>query len=83
MNQIPLLDHAKSLFPICRSLTGRGIRKTLKYFEDIHPEFKRLRFPTGSKVFDWNIPQEWNINDAYIQHIESGIRFAEFKINSN
>ena len=73
-----MIKWAKDLFPICRSITGEGTRKTLSYFEKLNPEFKRLKFKTGKKVFDWVIPKEWNINDAYIEH-ESGKRFAEFK----
>ena len=60
------------MFPLCRSLTGEDTRKTLKYFENFHKEFKRLKFKTGSKVFDWEIPKEWNIKDAYFEHIETG-----------
>ena len=54
------------LFSYNRSITGEGTRKTLDYFEKLNPELKRLRFKTGKKVFDWRIPKEWVINDAYI-----------------
>jgi len=74
----PMLKWAKELFPLCRSLTGNGTRSTLNYFKKINKEFKILKFKTGKKVFDWVIPQEWNIKDAYIEH-ESKKRFAEFK----
>ena len=74
----PMLKWAKELFPLCRSLTGNGTRKTLNYFKIINKEFKIIKFKSGKKVFDWVIPQEWNINDAYIEH-ESKKRFAEFK----
>ena len=47
-----LIDHLKTLFPLCRSLTGEGTRETLKYFENYHKEYKRLRFKSKSKVFD-------------------------------
>ena len=55
-NNVKMIDHVKELFPICRSLTGQGARETLKYFEGFHPEYKRLKFKTGQKVFDWEIP---------------------------
>ena len=76
--KFPMIKWAKDLFPICRSLTGEGNRKTLKYFINLNPELKILKFKSGKKVFDWNIPNEWNIKDAYLQH-ESGKKFAEFK----
>ncbi len=78
-SQIPLFEHVKKLFPICRSITGKGTRKTLEYFEKYHPEYKRIKIKSGKKVFDWEIPLEWNIEDAYIEHIDSGNRYAEFK----
>ena len=78
MNKYPMIKWAKDLYPICRSITGEGTRKTLSYFKKLNPEFKKLQFKTGQKVFDWVIPKEWNIRDAYLEH-ESGKRFAEFK----
>ena len=48
-----MINWIKDLFYICRSITGPGLRRTLKYFEKINPEFKRLKFKTGKKVFDW------------------------------
>ncbi len=74
-----LIDHVKKLFPKCRSITGEGIRETLSYFESHNNEYERLSFKTGEQVFDWNIPKEWNIIDGFIQHKESGKKFAEFK----
>ena len=71
----------KDLFPFCRSITGEGIRKSLSYFEKINPEFKRIKFKTGKKVFDWTVPKEWNIKDGYIKH-ESGKKFCKFKENN-
>jgi len=74
-----LLEHARELFPICRSLTGEGTRKTLSYFEAYHPELERLTFASGESVYDWEVPPEWNIHDAYILHLGTGKRYAEFK----
>ena len=61
-----MINWLKKLFPICRSLTGNGVKSTLTYFEKINPELKRLKFKSGLKVFDWIVPLEWNIKDAYI-----------------
>jgi aminopeptidase-like protein len=68
------------LFPICRSITGNGVRESLKIInEHISIEIKEI--PTGTKVFDWEIPNEWNINDAYIKNLK-GEKIVDFK-NSN
>ena len=68
------------LFPICRSITGNGVRESLTFFEKINPELKRIKFKSGSKVFDWTIPLEWNIKDAYISL--KGKKIVNFR-NSN
>ena len=49
----------KSLFPICRSITGPGIKYFLSYLEKIVPDFRRVKFSSGTKVYDWKIPKEW------------------------
>ena len=60
-------DIAKNyLFPINRSLTGQGVVKTLKIIKKEFPLLKIRRFKSGSKVYDWNIPPEWNLYDAYV-----------------
>ena len=73
-----MLAWAKDLFPIARSLTGDGVRETIAYLQGINPELATESFSTGEQVFDWQIPQEWKICDAYIEHVETGQRFAEF-----
>jgi aminopeptidase-like protein len=72
-----MLALAKKLFPLNRSLMGPDIRKSFGFFREKHSEFRLIELPTGSKVFDWEIPQEWSINEAFIEH-ESGQRFAIF-----
>ena len=54
------------LFPLARSLTGNGVKETLNIIQKEFPKLKIKRFKSGSKVFDWNIPEEWNVIDAYI-----------------
>src|SRR5215831_10184741 len=57
---------AVKLYPICRSITGDGVRETLREistYVDLHLH----EVPTGTAVFDWIIPREWNIRDAYIK----------------
>jgi aminopeptidase-like protein len=53
------------LFPINRSITGNGVRETLRILSEQIP-LKIHEVPTGTKVFDWTIPREWSIRDAYI-----------------
>ena len=62
-------------------MTGKGTQRTLRFFKNINSEFKIINFRSGDKVFDWKIPLEWNIRDAYIQH-SSKKKFAEFKKNN-
>ena len=54
------------LFPITRSLTGKGVRETLNIIQKELPKLKIKKFKSGAKVFDWNIPEEWNVTDAYV-----------------
>jgi len=68
------------LFPICRSITGDGVRETLKIINDLIP-LDMHEVPSGTKVFDWTIPDEWNIKDAYVKD-ENGKRVIDFQ-NSN
>jgi len=67
----------QELFPICRSITGNGVRKTL---EIIKKDISLLKFeiPTGTEVFDWTIPKEWNIVDAYVSDL-TGKRIIDFQ----
>lgn len=73
-----MIRWAKDLFPLPRSLTGDGVRKSFAYLQQMNPEIAIHSFATGETVFDWNIPKEWRIRDAYIEHLASGQRFAEF-----
>jgi aminopeptidase-like protein len=61
---------AKELFSYPRSLTGDGVRKTLLYLAQRNSDLKIFEIPTGTKAFDWVIPKEWNIKDAYISDLE-------------
>jgi aminopeptidase-like protein len=57
---------ATDLFPMNRSLTGDGVRNTLAYLQKILPEMEINSAPTGTKAFDWTIPSEWNLTEAWI-----------------
>ena len=73
-----MYELAELLFPFARSLTGKGIKNSLEIFQLLHKEFKQISFQTGDKVGDWEIPEEWNIEDGYIE-LEDGNRICEFK----
>ena len=68
------------LFPICRSITGNGVRETLDIIREYIP-IKNTEIPTGTQVFDWAIPDEWNISDAYVKNSD-GKKVLNFKENN-
>lgn len=72
---------AEKLFPINRSLSGNGNRETLKIIKKIIPSLKIHEAKSGKKVFDWEIPYEWNISDAYIID-PRGKKIVDFKNNN-
>ena len=78
----PMIKWAKDLYPLNRSLTGEGTSKTLRYFKKINNDFKILKFKSGTKVFDWQVPKVWNINNSYIYNLKTKKKFAEFKKNN-
>jgi len=57
---------AKKLWPINRSITGEGFRESLRILQGEVPEIKIHSIDSGQKVFDWTIPQEWSVKEAYI-----------------
>jgi aminopeptidase-like protein len=67
---------AARIFPICRSITGDGVRQTLSEIGS-HLALKVHEVPTGTEVFDWTIPREWNIRDAYIKNA-AGDKVVDF-----
>lgn len=76
---------AEKLFPICRSITGDGVRETLgvidEYIRECGVSLAIRNIPTGTRVFDWTVPKEWAIREAYIED-ESGKRIIDFNDNN-
>lgn len=80
MMEKQLEQYFDALWPICRSISGNGLRSSFKILQEVIP-FELIEVPTGTAVLDWKIPKEWNINDAYII-TPDGKKIAEFKINN-
>jgi aminopeptidase-like protein len=74
------LDAMAEMYPICRSITGDGVRRTLDLLERIVP-LERHEVPTGTPVFDWEVPREWNIRDAWIAD-GAGRRVVDFRAHN-
>lgn len=68
---------AARLYPICRSITGDGVRETLRIVQEIIP-IKIREIPTGTQVFDWQVPREWNIRDAWVKD-PAGNKIIDFQ----
>ena len=71
----------KILYPINRSITGKGTKKTLEIIKKEFPKLKIKQFKSRSKVFDWNVPPEWNVKKAYIAD-KKNIKIVDFKNNN-
>jgi aminopeptidase-like protein len=87
MSSLPEFKHGQSmherlfaLFPICRSITGNGVRATLAELQTTIP-LSIHEVPSGTQVFDWKVPNEWNISDAWIKNT-AGERVVDFKRNN-
>ena len=75
-----IFNFAKKIIDHPRSLSGFGVRKTLDDIKKILPNLKIKSFKSGNNVFDWKIPKEWEVNDAYIVTPE-GKKICEYKKN--
>jgi aminopeptidase-like protein len=75
-----MLDLIAELYPICRSITGDGVRETLRLIQKRIPLVIH-EVPSGTKVFDWTVPSEWNVAAAYIKN-QAGVRVVDFKTNN-
>lgn len=70
----------QAMYPICRSITGNGVRRTFDLIQELIP-LERTEVPSGTAIFDWEIPNEWNIHDAYIAD-QRGHRIVDFNANN-
>ena len=72
---------AAELFPICRSITGDGTRSTLRRIQQAIPEMTLHEIPSGTRVFDWTVPNEWRIKEAFFEDDEGNL-IVDFKQNN-
>jgi len=84
MNKEIIIEETKNilneLFPICRSITGEGVRKSLSLLKSII-DFEIKEIPSKTQCYDWIVPDEWNINDAYVKNSD-GQKIIDFKKNN-
>ena len=73
-----MYELAGRLFPICRSITGNGFRQSLEMIREIVPEVQVFEVPSGTAVYDWTVPKEWNIRGGWIKRL-SGETIVDFK----
>jgi aminopeptidase-like protein len=72
---------AQRLFPLNRSITGEGVRQTLAIIRDYLPLLTANEVPSGTQCFDWIVPQEWQVDEAFIE-TPAGDRIADFSSNN-
>lgn len=71
---------ARQLYPICRSITGNGVRQSLNILQE-HIPLEIFEIPSGKQVFDWTVPKEWNIREAWIKDSQ-GSKIVDFADHS-
>ena len=82
LKSIKMMDWARTLFPINRSLTGQGVRQTIKFVRNkVNKDFKNQKIKSNTRVYDWKVPNEWQVSEAYIDEI-SGKRICDFRHNN-
>ena len=81
MDPKKILKLGKKLWPLNRSITGEGVNQTLKILKSYIKELRVIKFKSGKKVFDWTIPNEWKVNEAWIKD-NDGKKIIDFEKNN-
>ena len=76
-----IYQFAKELWPLNRSITGNGLRETLQKVSKHLSNFEIKSVPSDTKVFDWTVPKEWDVKEAYII-TPSGMKICDFSENN-
>ena len=80
--KVQMYKWAKHLFPINRSLTGEGVRKTLNYIKkSVNPNLRIYKISSGKNIYDWRVPLEWKVTEAFIND-SKGRNIINFKKNN-
>ena len=79
LNKVFLLG--KTLFPICRSITGPGFNSSLRLLKNFNKSLKIKKIKSGTKVFDWKVPPEWSVKKAYVLD-KKNKKIIDFKKNN-
>jgi len=73
-----MISLCKKLYKINRSITGAGVRESLEIIKNHNVPLEIFSVKSGTKVFDWTIPKEWNIKDAYVIDLSTGRKVIDF-----
>ena len=76
-----MMKWANDIWSFDRSITGEGVRKTLNYFKKIQPKLNINSAKTGEIAYDWKVPKEWSVNQAYFKD-KNGKKYCDFKKNN-
>ena len=76
-----IYNFAQNLWPLNRSITGEGVRETLSEIKKLIPALKLHSIPSGTNVFDWTVPREWSVTEAYMV-TPSGKKVCDFNVNN-
>jgi aminopeptidase-like protein len=75
------MEFIKFSWSFVRSITGKGVRDTLQAIKELIPELEIIEVPSGTRIWDWEVPKEWVFNSAYIEN-ENKVRIIDAEINN-